>query len=761
MKKILFVAVALAAMIASASRFDGIVKGEGEPIEEYRAPIISNGELCISVDQNCAARSKYVRASYRPGIYWQARRCGLPRFPHIVQGEFAMHVNVDGKDFTSAPKWEQELDVKKAVIHCRNEYDGGVKIDASVFVPFEENVIVFKQVVKNTSAQVRKVSVAMEYAKSDSKYVVGNWADTAKSGYLQYEWRNFGRYVWDSRMRLVARGDGEAKVVKLSDKAYALEKDFELKPGEGKTVEWMMHYVDTLEDEMCKMKVFTAFDHNEQRPKTNLGDESKRVMNDFAKRGFDGYFKAHCEAWAAYYAESKIEFPEEDLQRLADMAQYHLRANATKWSFPVGMQNSHWSGRFFGFDEMYCHHGLISANHIDVAKRCPLYRKATLEPAVKRNRHYNYKGVYGARWVWESEESGAVEGSSIGFWLDHIFHMSNIAKSSWLQYLYSGDKKYLAETGYPVMLECARYFKNCVTYTDSNGDTYIGKFTDLERLGSAIDHPFMTTCGAIYSMETVAAAADILGIDKEEAEGFRKTATALRKYLPKKDGRYIAYNGCKDESVATLSGYFPYPVIPSTDPSQRAAVKHFFENGRSVGNMYPTGTKVCPWYAGWMSTAAFYMEDREEAYRWIKEAFTVSGLFGEYFEINEKEIRKCPWFSTAAGTCLFALNQFYVCDADGETRVAYLVPENWKDYAFKLPCQKGVLIDCEVKGGKLEKLNLSLQTLGEAREVILVLKPEIAKQIDVKNAAIKKVETFAEKVKLAVCVDDAGVTLAK
>lgn len=67
------------------------------------------------------------------------------------------------------------------------------------------------------------------------------------------------------------------------------------------------------------------------------------------------------------------------------------------------------------------------------------------------------------------------------------------------------------------------------------------------------------------------------------------------------------------------------------------------------------------------------------------------GPFGETWEINEPGLRIHPWFTTASGNCVFAVNEMLVRGT---------VPETWKDYAFRLPDGKGRWIDCEVKDGR-------------------------------------------------------------
>jgi len=209
------------------------------------------------------------------------------------------------------------------------------------------------------------------------------------------------------------------------------------------------------------------------------------------------------------------------LQRVYHTAQYHLRANTTRWSFPVGIFDTHWSGRYFGWDEMFCYQALVSSNRAELSRRCPEFRCAGLPRAIQRASHYNQPGRYGARYPWEALEDGS-EAVGPGFWMDHVFHLSNIALSAWFQYLYTEDLTYLATTGYPVLLECARYFLANVVYEVPEGHFFIGKVTDLERLGPARLNPYMTSCGAIYTLESAARAAAMLAVDRTGAGGWRR-----------------------------------------------------------------------------------------------------------------------------------------------------------------------------------------------------------------------------------------------
>ena len=89
----------------------------------------------------------------------------------------------------------------------------------------------------------------------------------------------------------------------------------------------------------------------------------------------------------------------------------------------------------------------------------------------------------------------------------------------------------------------------------------------------------------------------------------------------------------------------------------------------------------------WMAAALAGLGDKDEPVKMLDEAADGAGCFGEMFEINEEKVSRTPWFSTASGNVVYALNQMLVQNrADGTIRLAQGVPEAWKEYAFKLAC---------------------------------------------------------------------------
>jgi hypothetical protein len=276
-------------------------------------------------------------------------------------------------------------------------------------------------------------------------------------------------------------------------------------------------------------------------------------------------------------------------------------------------------------------------------------------------------------------------------------------------------------------------------YDAPDGGMFIGKCTDLERLGPAKINPFMTSCGAIYTLEAAAQAAAVLKADGEEATAWKHAATHLRESLPAEGDRYVPYAGCKDESVASLGGLFPYPVFDETNLRQRNAVYHYVNNGRAFGNMYQMGQSVCAWYLGWMAAALAELGDKTEPVKMLDEAAAGAGCFGEMFEINETKVSRTPWFSTASGNIVYALNQMLVQSRDDRIVLLAGAPEAWKDYSFKLACHGNLAVEVAVKDGRLTRLSLQPGNDRVEQRRVLVLPAGLVDAAALNKAAVKDV----------------------
>ena len=710
-------ALALAVFADATVRM--VASPDGREPSDYVPAMLSNGRLNVFLDYRLSVSTgskALARKNLRPGIWWEGRRSvdnpGVAsRFGYGLspQGAFRTRLVVDGVEQRDPKCWRQTLDLRRALMATEADYAGGVTLAGEAFVAQARNVVAVRQEVANTSDVPHKVTLGLAYTAPKGDRLQGAW--TVEKGAAVWKMRCFERFVTDETIRVrpadghhVAALCAETKVVGDSG---VLVRTFTLAPKERRTAAWFVVFDDNLAKKLPKVSPRPC-------PATPLSD-------------YDALRAEHVADWEAYGAESEIRVPDARIQELFEMARYHLRCVSTEWSIPVGIMPSHWAGRIFAFDEMYGVQGLVAAGHFAAAKVAPDFRAATLTNACIRCNRSADKPFHrsGARWVWEAAEGNDVECAPLGYWMDHVFQQAAVAQTVWTYCRYTGDRAYLAEKGYDVIRECALFFRKLQVHDLPDGTSFMAKCTDLERLGTGHERAFMTTCGAIATLRAAADAAELLGRDADLVADFRSCADRLVASLPERDGRYIAYPGCTEESMGTLAGFYPFGIFDRSNAKQVAAVAHFLENGEAFGNMYSTGKRICPWYAATMAMASLRAgNERHPPVRWLQEAARSAGCWGEYWEINEPGVSEFrPWFMTAAGNVLYAICQLLVADLPDGVHLAAGVPSSWTDYSFRLPAPGGVTVSMEVKDGQL--VRLETESRDSARKPAFVLPPAL------------------------------------
>jgi hypothetical protein len=652
-----------------------------DAIEQYNPPLAGNGNLSFLVDYQGAQFQKAWRQMV-PTIWWAGRRYDTPHRELVPFGHFEQELAQDGQVLDEPQSWQQTLNVKDACIESICTYEPGIQVASKVFVHADRNVIaVTKQFPTDNRLDYTFKYVLSQPDDGAAPPRRMTWSSqTDPSGAIEITYQVDGQHSYEGLILVLSDQPAQPVIV---NNCFSLHFS-SVRP----SVSCFIIMVDNLEI-------------------ADYRSEAEKIRHMIRLDGFTGLHKTHAESWHAYWAESSASLPEKDIEAVYRTAQYHLRCIATPWSIPVAIANTHWHGRYFGFDEHFGFMGLLTSNHLELARRVPEFRFQGLDRAYMRASRYGktlFKG--GARYPWETVETGE-EAAPSGFWLDHIFHMAHIALSSWHYYQFSNDLDFLRTKGYPVIKACAAFFLYQSVYTVADGRTIIGRCTDLERLGSAVENDYMTTCSAIATLQAADRAAGLLGIDAELAHQWQDAAAALKEHLPHDDTQYIPFPGCDQKSVAVLSGLFPYGVIPPEDIKQRRAILDFCEDESAFGNMYPVGKSVCTWYAAWKAIVFARLSDGERAYAATRQGADTAGCFSEIYEINEPAVSIKPWFSTAAGTYLQGVNEMLIQADDKAIHIAPAVPEHWRSFSFSLPCIGGCLVDVAVVDGCLTHLEIN------------------------------------------------------
>ena len=655
----------------------------------YCAPVISNGTLYTQIDLSGAQRQniRYTnhgkrasRLDLTPGVYLAGRRYDTLLRDLIPFGYFEDSCSAGGKEFGNAKDSGQILDLGNGSSGCRSAFENGASIYTHAFVHHDRPMLV-----------VRKKFTGMP---ADSGYRFDYYYASAGTERKPVRWSNY-------TIKPLSNGNGAEICYQIEGVKTSLQGAVTIlcptaKPEieiDGCRVSLIFKNVpETLE---FFMLYTDSFDENDWQK------EQKTLIAEVGTKKFAGLFAEHAEQWKNFWNGFDIELPDKKMQDVFYSAVYNLKCTSTPWGVPVGVHPYSWNGNYFGFNlftSLFC-----MINDRKAAARIPQFRFNTLKNAITRTTNWSYSS--GAKYPWQSDEEGFFECSSPGVWNDHIFHMGNIALEAWEYYRYTGDREFLQKVSYPVIRKCAEFFIRQSIYKVEGDKIIVGKCCDLERLGTARENAFLTTCSVICTLDIAVKAAEFLGEDKEFVEEWRTTAAALRKTLPSDGKKYIPFPGCPERSIGVFGGLYPYPVLPSDDQKQLEAIKDYTGSATEAGNMYPYGKNICTWYASWVANGMIRLGNAEKAVDYLQKASISTGAFDIIYEINEPGIFVShPWCSAPPGCYVQGILEL-LCRSKKDTLILCGGLEKlWKDVSFKLQAPDDLSVTLKIKQGNIEKL---------------------------------------------------------
>ena len=626
--------------------------------ETYCAPVIANGLVSLQIapdgSMNPDKAGKLIRLNIGRAIFWENKRCKSVQTKTLIPfGRFTQTLGA-----LSPVEADQELDPESAEITCDTLYPDGTRLRTTAFICADQNLIVLEK----TFGPASRFDYSFTYTLCDAN---GNpnqcFSTSAKDGVI--DWKALDQNDCEGQVAVFCDADAD----RVESAGNSLTFSFSI--DSPRTIRFYVLLSD--------------------KPAPFADETRKKAL----ETGYDELRRAHLEYWKDYFSKGFAVTGNPTIDKVYKMALYHLKAYSTPWSMPVGLSDSCWHGKFFAFDEHYMFEGLINSNHFEEARRVPVFRKNGLDIAIHRA---SSDGRHAARYPWETCEDGT-EAAPPGFYCDHIFHMAMVALSEYEYYLFSLDEDFLRGTAYPVICACAEFYRDQCLY-DLGGRLIVGKCTDLERLGSGVANAYMTTCGVIKTFRIFAEASYKLGLNRELADEAVRLADRLSESLPDDGERYLPYPGCEDRSISAFSGTFPFAVIEPDDKLQAKAIDDYLGYEDTFGNMYSVGRGVCSWYACWKSVVFSRIGRHEAAFDSIAYVADTAGDFGELFEINNKASKTYyhPWFTTAAGMYVQAVNELFVrCEGDEIIIAEGLESE---DFAFRGAVKGGMVVEVKVEG---------------------------------------------------------------
>ncbi len=233
-----------------------------------------------------------------------------------------------------------------------------------------------------------------------------------------------------------------------------------------------------------------------------------------AATGFRALVAANDAAWARLWRSRVEVLGDPSLATDVNASQFYLWANTrdgVEWSIsPAGLSSNGYDGHIFWDAETWMYPSLL-AQHPDLAKGIDAYRQARLRQAEQHARTTGYRG---ARFPWESALNGTEQIppppsiNSEGLYEQHI--TADIALAQWQYYLATGDRRWLARAGWPVISKAAEFWASRVT-PGSHGTYHIDHVTGPDEENPNVNDEAYTNNAAATVLRDASTAARVLG----------------------------------------------------------------------------------------------------------------------------------------------------------------------------------------------------------------------------------------------------------
>jgi len=315
-------------------------------------------------------------------------------------------------------------------------------------------------------------------------------------------------------------------------------------------------------------------------------ERSKRLAQEAARDGYEALSAEHTAAWRDFWGKSAIELEEKSLEREWIHSSYSLGINArSKRPAPplfgvcTFFDRPPWSGdRHNNWPEYSLRFwGAFGSNHEEQALNYSEFVKGYLPTAERIARdiyEVNEGAVYPMWYVDGSRQYG------FHYTWGYLLYVTAVhAQNCWWHYQYFGDRKFLEETGYPVMRACANFFVELVK-KNAPGDYTLWPTITAEIRGWTKDFALNKNniedlASVKFLMRAVLEASEILRADVEKRPAWRDLLDHLPAYptlVVNGSEEFADVSGLKER--AHYSHSVPLaPLWPAEDPDVIADVR--------------------------------------------------------------------------------------------------------------------------------------------------------------------------------------------
>ncbi len=404
-------------------------------------------------------------------------------------------------------------------------------------------------------------------------------------------------------------------------------------------------------------------------------NESARMLILAERSNWQVLIDQHKAAWVKLWQGDIIIDGDLESQLDVRLALYNLyafsRADSNLSISPMGLSSQGYNGHVFWDTEIWMYPPLLLLNQ-GIAKSLLNYRSNRLKKAKEKARNFGYKG---AMFPWESDDTGE-EATPVwaltGTFEHHI--TADVGIAFYNYYKVSQDKKWLKNTGYPVLKAVADFWVSRSTQ-NKDGSFSINNVVGADEFAQNIDDNAFTNGSAITVLNDAQKAAAILGYPNNNS--WQKVADGLviHKFKDGVTKENSTYHGqiVKQADVNLLA----YPLQIITDRKQTEKDLNYYE---------PRFAKDGPAMAhAILSILYARLGDTQKAFEFFKKTY-LPNKRPPFGALAESATSNNPYFATGAGgvlqTILFGFGGLHISES-GIFQKNPTLPKQWKSLTIK------------------------------------------------------------------------------
>lgn len=398
-------------------------------------------------------------------------------------------------------------------------------------------------------------------------------------------------------------------------------------------------------------------------------NEAERLSIYAALQGTDKLLARHEEEWETLWQSDIIIEGNIEDQRDVRFALYHLYSFAregTAYSLsPMGLSGLGYNGHVFWDTELWMYPPLLILQP-QIAKSLLDYRFERLDEAKRKAFSHGFEG---AMFPWESDDTGQ-EATPVwalsGPFEHHI--TGTIAFAYWNYYRVTKDKEWLAEKGYPMLKEIARFWVSRVERGE-DGKYHINNVVGADEWAENIDDNAFTNGIAISALQYAVKAAGEIG---EKADPQWSLVAANIPILKMNNGVTMEHATYRGEDIKQADvNLLAYPLNIVTDPGQIEKDLTYYEP--RIGQGPAMSHSV-------LSVLYSRLGNPEKAYELFKRGY-IPNEVPPFGVLAESAGGTNPYFATGAGGMLQAVLAGFgglELTDDGIVQLDAQLPRGWE-----------------------------------------------------------------------------------